>query len=339
MLSLLRPSLDGRISAMLLNLWQQKNCYTKSGLCPVVVNTTLTRQALTVVISLPVGLSPDNLIKLGKEISYALGGEVEITTKGRAVYIVRWLIEMPTLVPFNPPDLSDYRIPIWLGKDRRGSDLVVDLAADETFSMLIGGLPGLGKTNLIKSMLATWEDTDQIRISGIDLKGGVELASLEHHPAIKHLAFEPEEVEPIVTCLISQMAKREQLFREAGVNCIARYKGDLPRHVLLIDEYADLTDQKNDQLQRKIFKILRRGRAFGIHTVLCSQRLTGDVINTSLRNMFPCAVAFRVAKREDSEAILSGHGEAADLPPVKGRCVYMCGPDLTVLQTPLAPNN
>jgi DNA segregation ATPase FtsK/SpoIIIE-like protein len=319
-----------RVDGILSRLWEQKSWQ----LSPVTVEVTVTKRALTVVLFLPVGMAPLEIEKMQGQIEWALGGPVEITHRGRACYLVRWLEEFPDFVEWEPPNLEKYILPWWLGKTRHGN-MTIDLARDETYSVLLGGLSGMGKTNLIKGLVAGLEDRD-VAIHAVDLKG-VEIASLANHPKTVNFADEPEEVPPIIHYLLSQMKKRQKLFADNGIFEIKDYNGSLTRHLVIIDEYADLTDRKNDNLQRDLFKILRKGRAFGIHTVIGSQRTTGDIINTSLRNMFPVAVAFRTATRVDSEVLLNGHPDASELPVVKGRCVMMCGPELTMIQTPLAP--
>lgn len=298
------------------------------------MEVNVTKRALTVVLSLPVGMSPAEIEKMQSAIEWALGGQVEISHRGRACYLVRWIEEFPARVEWEPPNLDRYILPWWLGRTRHG-DKIIDLAKDETYSALLGGLPGMGKTNLIKVLVAGLEDRD-VAIHAVDLKG-VEIASLANHPKTKKFVSEPEDVKGVAAYLLKQIQKRQDLFAEAGVTQIAEYKEPLPRHLLIIDEYADLTDRRNDDLQRDLFKILRKGRAFGIHTVIGSQRTTGDIINTSLRNMFPVGIAFRTATRVDSEVLLNGRPDASELPVVKGRCVMVCGPESTVIQTPLAP--
>ncbi len=279
-------------------------------------------------------MAPSEIEKMQGQIEWALGGPVEIIHQGHACYLVRWLEEFPDFVEWEPPNLEKYTLPWWLGKTRHGNK-IIDLAKDETYSVLVGGLSGMGKTNLIKGLVAGLENKD-VLINAIDLKG-VEIASLANHPKTRAFVTEPEDAKRIIKYLIKQMKKRQELFMEAGVIQISEYPEPLTRHILIIDEYADLTDKKNDDLQRDLFKILRKGRAFGIHTIIGSQRTTGDIINTSLRNMFPVAIAFRTSTRVDSEVLLNGRPDASELPVIQGRCVVVCGPEIDIIQSPLAP--
>lgn len=301
------------------------------------LNISLDAQALKVYLSLPVGLSVADLEKRQDAISYALGGNVKITQNGRAVLLTRQLNNLPNLLPYDArPDLSKYQIPWWLGVSSSGP-VILDLAVDETYGLIGGGLSGMGKTTSISTLVDCQEGKTKsdLIISACDLKG-VDFPDYEKHPLFENLAYDPEEIKPITGWLLNEIDERKRLFKEVGVRDIAHYPGRLPRHLLIIDEYTDILDlpQKlSAPIQQDLYALLRRGRSFGVHCVFFSHRLTHREISTSLRNMFPCSVCFRCTKREDSEVIL-GIPDAKDLPDIKGRAILRRGNEYMTIQTP-----
>jgi DNA segregation ATPase FtsK/SpoIIIE-like protein len=67
-------------------------------------------------------------------------------------------------------------------------------------------------------------------------------------------------------------------------------------------------------------EIGRKGRAAGVSLVMATQRPSADVIPSSLRNLAGAAVAFRLARADDSRLVLDAPGAEA-LPSTPGRCL------------------
>src|SRR5205814_3216560 len=95
--------------------------------------------------------------------------------------------------------------------------------------------------------------------------------------------------------LDDELKRRGDLFRKLGVQDVAGYKragGNeaLPRSLLLIDEFQEffVEDDKISQTASLLLdRIVRQGRAFGIHVLLGSQTLGGayTVARTTLGQM------------------------------------------------------
>src|SRR5205814_8653650 len=91
--------------------------------------------------------------------------------------------------------------------------------------------------------------------------------------------------------LDDELKRRGDLFRKLGVQDVAGYKragGNeaLPRSLLLIDEFQEffVEDDKIAQTASVLLdRIVRQGRAFGIHVLLGSQTL-GDRKSTRLNS-------------------------------------------------------
>lgn len=329
-----RYRLKNKLENILLRVWTVNEVYARtsgSKLLPVLAALEISGNFLYMVIVLPVGMSPEKVERVLPQLSYALGGPVRIQTLSQGkILLKRPLTGIPQVVSWDPPKLSGYRIPVWLGITEEGNK-IIDLGSDRTHGLLIGGLPGTGKSNFIKSLLHGLREG--VLIHGIDLKGGIELITLRNHPCMHTLGYTLEDTREVIGYLCRELSRREKMFREEGITSVQEAP-DLDRHLLVIDEYADITDTKNQDLERQIFKILRKGRALGISAVIATQKPTNDVISVTLRNMFPASLAFRTATDSDSRVILNGLDLAARLPLVPGRGIFMQGPLVWEVQTP-----
>lgn len=104
----------------------------------------------------------------------------------------------------------------------------------------------------------------------------------------------------------------------------------MPYIVLIIDEWADLPEDAQDNLWR----LLRMGRFVGVHVIAATQRPSSKVFEKfgDLKAMFLGRICFVVADVINSRMILDSD-EAAHLPAIKGRAIYKCGLEKLEVQT------
>jgi len=155
---------------------------------------------------------------------------------------------------------------------------------------LIAGKTGSGKSTLfhiIITNLALWCDPDEVEFYLIDFKKGVEFKCYaDHHlPHARVIAIESDREFglSVLMRLDEELKNRGELFRAAGVQDLAGYRSrpgapSMPRTLLLIDEFQEFfteDDQISQQAAVLLDRIVRQGRAFGIHAVLGSQTLGG----------------------------------------------------------------
>ena len=155
---------------------------------------------------------------------------------------------------------------------------------------LIAGKTGSGKSTLfhiIITNLALWCDPEEVEFYLIDFKKGVEFKCYaDHHlPHARVIAIESDREFglSVLQRLDEELKHRGELFRAAGVQDVAGYRSRpgapaMPRTLLLIDEFQEFfteDDQISQQAAVLLDRIVRQGRAFGIHAVLGSQTLGG----------------------------------------------------------------
>ncbi|HSJ01590.1 MAG TPA: FtsK/SpoIIIE domain-containing protein, partial [Verrucomicrobium sp.] len=155
---------------------------------------------------------------------------------------------------------------------------------------LFAGKTGSGKSTLfhvIITNLALTCSPEQVEFYLIDFKKGVEFKcyASKKLPHAKVVAIESDRefALSVLQRVDGELKRRGDMFRKLGVQDIAGYKRaggtePMPRSLLLIDEFQEffVDDDTIAQTASLLFdRIVRQGRAFGIHVLLGSQTLGG----------------------------------------------------------------
>jgi DNA segregation ATPase FtsK/SpoIIIE, S-DNA-T family len=123
--------------------------------------------------------------------------------------------------------------------------------------------------------------------------------------------LDESEVERVLTSLHAELQRRTAILAQAGKSDIQQYwatlhalpaADPLPRLVIVVDEFAIMTEQLPDQL-RSLVSIGQQGRTLGIHLVLATQR-PARAVTADLRTNINLRIALRVADTEDSQAVI-----------------------------------
>ncbi len=155
---------------------------------------------------------------------------------------------------------------------------------------LVAGKTGSGKSTLfhvIITNLSLWCSPDQVEFYLVDFKKGVEFKTYATHklPHARVIAIESDREFglSVLQRVDEELKRRGDLFRKLGAQDIAGYKRaggkePMPRVLLLIDEFQELfveDDRVSQGAALLLDRIVRQGRAFGIHVLLGSQTLGG----------------------------------------------------------------
>jgi hypothetical protein len=156
--------------------------------------------------------------------------------------------------------------------------------------MLVAGKTGSGKSTLfhvIITNLARWASPQQVEFYLVDFKKGVEFKcyAVKHLPHARVVAIESDRefALSVLQRVDAELKRRGELFRKAGVQDLSGYKRapgaePMPRTLLLIDEFQEFFTEDDAVAQESsllLDRIVRQGRAFGIHVILGSQTLGG----------------------------------------------------------------
>ncbi|MEE2622648.1 MAG: FtsK/SpoIIIE domain-containing protein [Verrucomicrobiota bacterium] len=155
---------------------------------------------------------------------------------------------------------------------------------------LFAGKTGSGKSTLfhvIISNLSLWCSPDQVEFYLVDFKKGVEFkcyatARLPHARVVA-IESDLEFGLSVLKRVDEELKRRGDMFRKLGVQDVAGYKKaggsePVPRSLLIIDEFQELfveDDRIAQDASVLLDRIVRQGRAFGIHVLLGSQTLGG----------------------------------------------------------------
>jgi len=202
---------------------------------------------------------------------------------------------------------------------------------------LIAGKTGSGKSTFLHALvtnLALTYSPEQIELYLIDFKKGVEFKTYATHhlPHARVIAIESEREFglSVIERLDAELKRRGDLYRKVGAQDIAGYRAaaganSMPRIMLIVDEFQELfTD--DDKLAQDaallLDRLVRQGRAFGMHVLLGSQTLGGAY---SLARSTLGQMAVRIAlqcSEADAHLILSEENSAARLLSRPGEAIY-----------------
>lgn len=216
----------------------------------------------------------------------------------------------------NKP-ISDISFP--LGLSIEGETHWVDLADSNSTSILIGGTAGSGKSVLLqsivlgilrssppKSVLLTLIDPKRVTFQSFR-----ELSSLRDNRIIMDAA---EAVETL-SDLSREMEERYELLAAERLENIRDYNERYPdrkllRHVVIIDEFADLQSDKSQakQLSIAVQQLCQKGRAAGFHFLLATQRPDNTVVSNQVRANLQMKIALKVTSDKNSKIILGDSG-------------------------------
>jgi len=202
-------------------------------------------------------------------------------------------------VPFQqvaPPDAEvwsevtteEVRVPI--GRSGATKFQYLEIGRGTRQHALIAGKTGSGKSTLfhiIITNLALWCGPEEVEFYLVDFKKGVEFKCYANRrlPHAKVVAIESDRAFglSVLQRVDEELRRRGDLFRQLGAQDVAGYKRaggkePMPRSLLLIDEFQEFFTEEDRVSQGAavlLDRIVRQGRAFGIHVLLGSQTLGG----------------------------------------------------------------
>jgi len=231
-----------------------------------------------------------------------------------------------------------YEVPLVIGKDVAGNDLIFDLT--KAPHLLVAGATGSGKSVCLNAILSGFlmsRTPEQLRLILVDPKR-VEFTCYNELPhLLVPVINDPKKVAFGLRWAITEMEKRYRLLQKAGCRNIVAYNhrqmpkqedlfGDdvpavaaaasgteempekLPYIVIVVDEVADIMAAVGKEIEPAIARLTSLSRAVGIHLILATQRPSVDVITGTIKSNIPGRIAFKVSQSNDSRTILDSPG-------------------------------
>jgi hypothetical protein len=173
--------------------------------------------------------------------------------------------------------------------------------------VLLGGATGAGKSSGLNVLMGNLAACHDVVIWAIDLKKGMELRPWAS--CIDRLATTPDEARILLADAVKILEARAALLAERGQR-VWEPAPDMPALVIIIDEYAELSDDAPDAIKHAD-SIARRGRAVAVNLVAATQRPTQKAMGQgAVRSQMDVRISFRVRERKDVDLIL-GQGMLA----------------------------
>ncbi|MBX3322360.1 MAG: hypothetical protein KF757_05165 [Phycisphaeraceae bacterium] len=203
--------------------------------------------------------------------------------------------------------------------------------------VLIAGKTGSGKSTMLHVLvasLAMWYSPHEVEFYLVDFKKGVEFKTYATHRLAHARAVAVESDREfglsVLHKLDTELKRRGDLYREVGAQDIAGFRErqpdvHMPRTLLIIDEFQEFfveDDKIAQEAALLLDRLVRQGRAFGMHVLLGSQTLSGAY---SLARSTVGQMAVRIAlqcSETDSYLILSEDNAAARLLARPGEAIY-----------------
>ncbi|TCO40946.1 FtsK/SpoIIIE family protein [Kribbella antiqua] len=202
--------------------------------------------------------------------------------------------------------------------------------------VLVGGAVGQGKSNLLLVMihgLAARYSPDDLEMYLLDFKHGVEFSALgpaaerEHWlPQVRVLGIHSDRAFGLAVLrhLSDELAQRSEIFKSHGnvadIAELAPGPDRPPRILVVLDEFQVLLEDDDDladEAAKLLERLVRLGRAYGVHVVLATQTIEGVKRLSTRRDSIFGQVPYRIALKTtpaDAQAILrNGNTAAAEL--------------------------
>ena len=313
-----------------------------------VTGPVVTQYALT----LAPGVKPERVSSLSNAIQMALEAKslriqapipgknavgIEVPNQKPASVCFREVFDSPL---WQMKAMSDkpgkFNVPLLIGKDAAGNDLVADLA--KLPHLLVAGATGQGKSVCLNSIingLLMCRTPEQLKFIMVDPKR-VEFTQYNKLPHL--LVPVINDTKKVVFGLrwaVVEMEKRLKMFARASCRNIVDFNTrptvsqpdffggeeavtdpDMPRTipyiVIVIDEVADIMQAAGKEVEPVIARLTALARATGIHLILATQRPDAKIITGVIKSNIPGRIAFKTSSSIDSRTILDDTG-AEDL--------------------------
>lgn len=252
-----------------------------------------------------------------------------------------------TLMPNTQHEAKDkttqngIRIPI--GVHGANEVQYLTLGSGGSHHALIAGVAGAGKSSLLHTIILqslTQYGPDELRIYLVDFKRGVEFKIYADYklPSFEVVAIESEREfgYNILKALEDEQKIRADKFKrvkDRKIDRIEDYRAldenyKMPRILVIMDEFHELFSNTNDQIGREssemMERIVRQGRAFGVHIILSSQSYANvGGLDKSVYDQMAVRIVLKCSKADAT--MLLGDG-SSDVDQISiddpGRAIY-----------------
>lgn len=259
-------------------------------------------------------ISKNRLDRLESNIAEKVGYLPKVLKYGDVLEITEKKIELNVIkadVAKNKLKKSEFELPLPLGNDGE-RDIILDL--HELPHLLVGGENGYGKTTFLKLAIDSVSSTGKAKLILVDNPEHdfkpYEGADWLDCPVIHDLGTLVEKME----WLLEELERRYFLLLKAEVRNIIAYNQQtidkLPYLVLVMADYSRFEGRLlSDLLTNFSNKLCAKAKAAGIHLMLASEKVPGNLIGQFLMN-FPARISFKAVNAIQSRIHINNNDAA-----------------------------
>lgn len=188
------------------------------------------------------------------------------------------------------------------------------------------GMNGSGKSTLLNNLILGIGERyspRQVQLYLMDYKDGVEFQAFRDLPHCARIFLDNTDRAAATRLLeefVATIGQRGALFRseESNVADLEAYnarhpEAPLPRLVLIVDEAQELFSsnwKETQQFNELLKKVVKKGRAFGVHLILSTQTLLTSNIDREVMTQIQLRIALKLNNSGDCDRILSFGNDA-----------------------------
>jgi hypothetical protein len=201
-------------------------------------------------------------------------------------------------IPWPGPSVTSITQPADLGPFEDASSCLVSFTRVHG---IFGGTTGSGKSGGLNVLMGNLAACRDAVIWAIDLKKGMELGPWQS--CIDRLATTPGQAITLLRDAVAVLEARAELLAAASKR-VWEISPAWPALVIIIDEYAELTDEAPDAMS-DTDSIARLGRAVAVTLIAATQRPTQKAMGQgAVRSQMDLRICFRVREPRDVDLVL-----------------------------------
>jgi S-DNA-T family DNA segregation ATPase FtsK/SpoIIIE len=287
-------------------LWKNLNL-AKGTSMPYLCGTEKTDHSKIYKFTLPAGLSSDDFERNKLAIEQFVGSDVDIRYTYKQLWIEVFDKSKKTVYEYQIEQCKgDVSFPI--GYTRQGKLVYCDLSGGEPH-LLIAGETGSGKSTVLRSIITNLILTKDVKLHLIDLKRGAEFQIFQKCSNVVSFCRNRAEARQTLEHLSEEIDRRYDLFFEKDCVDIKEYNrrfGGMDYQILIIDEFADLKDEKGSI--SLLEEIAAKARACGIHMIIATQRPDHITLNGRIKANVTTVLGLKTMNEANSRIILDKEG-------------------------------
>ncbi|MBT2725134.1 MULTISPECIES: FtsK/SpoIIIE domain-containing protein [unclassified Bacillus (in: firmicutes)] len=206
---------------------------------------------------------------------------------------------------------------------------------DKRKHLIVAGATEFGKSVIMKCIITSLilSKPNDVSFSLIDLKGGSAFGRFKNASQVVNFGVNNDEALSILEDVQEKMKEDYKKIVNDGFEDVSE-AGISKRHFIVIDEAADLADDKD--CMEILTDIVRKGRGAGYYVIYATQYPSAQAISMQIKRNVPARLCFVLDSATASMAVLD-KGGAENLPEVQGRAIYK-NVSQSIIQTPLIDN-